>query len=57
MLRQVIRRGFCVNNNDPIHVRNYRNDHARTIWDKLQERDDSQVLANFQQRFHDAQYL
>jgi len=57
MFRQVIRRAFCVNNNDPIHARNYQNDHKRGLYEKFREQDSSQILGNFQQKFHDPQYL
>lgn len=29
MFRLVLRRNFCVNNNDPIHIKNAQNDHYR----------------------------
>ena len=32
MIRQLARRGFCVSNKDPIHVRNAKNDHYRGFY-------------------------
>jgi hypothetical protein len=39
MFRQLIRRRFCVNNKDPIHVRNAQNDHYRKLFEQFTERD------------------
>lgn len=57
MLRIVLKRAFCVNNKDPIHVRNAQNDHYRALSKKFEERDDTQILGNFQKRFHDPQFI
>jgi hypothetical protein len=35
MLRKVIQRGFCVNNNDPFHAKNYQNDHYKGLFEKF----------------------
>jgi len=53
MLRKVVKRGFCVNNNDPIHKKNAENDHALKMWKNLKERDDSKIKGNFKDLFHD----
>lgn len=39
MFRQLIRRRFCVDNKDPIHVRNAQNDHYRKLADRFREVD------------------
>jgi hypothetical protein len=36
MLQRVIRRGFCVNNFDALHTRNYENRHDKAFMDKFQ---------------------
>ena len=48
MFRQVIRRTFCVNNNDPFHSRNAKNDHFRKLFEKFQERNPDEIKGNFQ---------
>ncbi len=57
MFLRVLRRGFCVNNNDPIHTRNYQNSQKKALWEKFNENDETQVLGNFQEKFHDPQYI
>lgn len=57
MLRKVIRRGFCVNNNDAFHTRNYENHHQKAFMNKFQESSKTEILGNFQKRFNDAQYI
>lgn len=48
MFRQVLRRGFCVSNNDPIHVRNAENDHYKKMFEKFRSSNSSEVTGNFQ---------
>ncbi len=57
MLRQIVRRGFCVSNKDPIHVRNAENDHYRGFFGKFNDTSDTQIKQNFQKLFHDKVYL
>ena len=57
MLRTVVRRGFCVNNNDPIHLKNYQNDHSLKMFEQLRDKDTTQIRGNFQKLFHDNQYI
>lgn len=57
MLRKVIRRGFCVNNNDALHSRNYQNNHQKAFMEKFHETPENEILGNFQKRFHDSQYV
>lgn len=48
MFRQVIKRGFCVSNKDPFHVRNAQNDHYRKLFDKFRDKTPEQIKGNFQ---------
>ena len=57
MFRKLIRRTFCVNNKDPIHVRNAQNDHYRKLFEQFAERDETQIRANTQESFNDSVYL
>lgn len=35
MFKQVVKRGFCVNNKDAFHTKNYQNDHSRGLFKKF----------------------
>ncbi len=48
MFRQVIKKRFCVINNDPIHVRNAKNDHYKKLFEQFREKNPDQVKGNFQ---------